>query len=66
MSTVKYTAGQMPTCPECHRELEGPVEDYVIPGKIGPASASEDMCGWCDAEFTVERTGENEYTLTPL
>ena len=48
-----------------HTKIRIP-QNYAIPGKIGPAFASEDMCGWCDAEFTVESTGENKYTLTPL
>lgn len=40
-------------CPLCNKVQEGPVEDYVVPGRIGESSEQEDECWDCGASFTV-------------
>ncbi len=66
MASVTYKAGQHPACPRCGKVQEAPVDEYVIPGRIGTSSAVEDECGWCDVNFRVERTTPETYTLTDL
>ena len=62
---ISYTLGQVPHCPHCGKTLEDPVEDHVIPGRIGERSRSRGDCGWCDGLFDVERASDTEFVLTP-
>ena len=63
---VPYIQGQVPTCPHCAKALEDPIEDYVVPNRIGPASRFKGDCGWCCGEFYVERIDDSNFTLTPV
>ncbi len=51
-------------CPHCHAEQEGTAEDYVVPGRIGPASRFLERCTECDGRFHVERTPEDRYMVS--
>ncbi len=66
MPNATYQAGQHPACPRCGKVQEAAVEDYVVPGRVGAASAAEDECGWCDSAFRVELTPQGTYTLTDV
>ena len=57
--TTTLLKGDLVTCPHCLRNQEdSPVEDFVVPGKIGQLCAEE--CCWCYAEFHVTQLN---YTL---
>lgn len=61
MQTLKTDAEF--NCPHCGRGQEGPVQDYVVPGRIGPRSKSNTDCGWCDRYFSVEQVSEGEFVV---
>lgn len=50
-------------CPHCGKGEEGNVEDFVIPGRVGPASRSMTDCGWCDGLFTVEKLSSGDFEI---
>lgn len=57
-------AGSKLICPFCKTQQEDIVDDYVIPGKVGAASASSDSCYSCDAEVTVQLESDGAYQAT--
>ncbi len=50
-------------CPHCHASQEGAAEDYVVPGRIGPASRFLERCTECEGRFHVECTPEGRYIV---
>lgn len=44
------------TCPHCAKSMEGVVDDYSIPGRVGRASRAVTECEWCDSSIAVEQT----------
>lgn len=54
------------SCPHCGKQQEGVVDDYVIPNRLGAASATQEQCGWCDGAYEVEKRNESEYVLRKL
>lgn len=58
--------GEKIACPACGKEQEDPVEDYVIPGRIGDQSTQIHECPWCDAKFSVEHTGQGKYIVEEI
>ncbi|MDT8925052.1 hypothetical protein RBE51_19875 [Pseudomonas taiwanensis] len=46
-------AGQNLACPHCNADQGEQVEDFVIPGRVGAASACADSCCSCGAIFRV-------------
>ena len=54
-------SGDFLNCPHCAKVLEGVVEDYSIPGRIGPASRTVTECEWCDGEFIVEEISSGSF-----
>ena len=60
---MKYKKGEKIVCENCGEKTEDPVEDYVPPGLIGPSSISDDSCGNCDWEFTVEALPDGTYDV---
>lgn len=59
----KFKEGQKLICPQCGSEQEELVDDYIIPGKTGAASACVDNCSECHASFEVECTGSGDYVV---
>lgn len=55
-------------CPHCKEALDGPVGDYVIPGHVGARSIAREYsdCGNCDGIFTVEKTTDTQFEVTPV
>jgi hypothetical protein len=62
MST-NYHKGQLIACPHCKKEQEEPVEEYVIPGSVGPASKYQSDCTWCYRDFTVEALADGHFVV---
>ena len=60
---MNYKKGEKIICEECGEKTEEPVEDYVVPGTVGPASIADDMCGHCDWEFTVEALRDGTFDV---
>ena len=57
--------GDKLVCPWCDAEQECPVEDAVIPGKVGIASiGGNERCNDCDKWVSVEYLGNNKYDVT--
>lgn len=48
-----FEAGQSLACPHCNADQGEQVEDFVIPGRVGEASACTDSCCSCSAIFRV-------------
>lgn len=65
-ATKTYKTGDIPDCPHCGKTLEEPIENHAIAGRTGEASRSEGDCGWCDKLYSVEKTGDDTFELTPL
>ena len=59
---MKYKSGQLIVCEECNETLET-VDDYVIPGYTGPESSSDDLCGYCDWEFSVQKDKDGTFDV---
>lgn len=55
--------GEKMVCPACESELEDNIESYVIPGLQGANSIVEEICPECDACFSVEYLGDEEYDV---
>lgn len=54
-------------CPHCKAELEGPAEDYVIPGRPpGAASQVLDCCEYCNEEFAAKLLEDGRIHFTTL
>lgn len=51
------------TCPHCAKGIEGEVDDYVIPGRIGSASRTVHECEWCEESFSVEVTITGDFKV---
>lgn len=62
MSTI-YQKGQLIACPHCQKEQEAPVEDLVIPGRVGADSRATTDCEWCFADFSVETLADGRYEV---
>lgn len=60
---MKYKKGEKIICEKCGEKSEEPVEDFVVPGLTGPSSIEDDMCGYCDWEFTVEALPDGTYDV---
>lgn len=62
---MTYQAGQPITCPnpDCKAVLEGPVEDLVVPGIIGPMSTADSRCPACGLPFSVEQTAPGVFEV---
>lgn len=62
---VIYSKGDKIKCPhpECGEEQEGVVEDFVVPGRVGGESMSEEQCGHCDEYFTVMLGKDGKYVV---
>lgn len=58
-----YQKGEKVLCPHCFDEQEYTAEDYVIPGRVGPASESEEQCWSCDEYFFVVALGYDEFEV---
>ena len=64
MASIKtYQQGVVPACPHCGKSLEDPVEDHVIPGKTGAASASTSECGHCYKEYTAWANEDGTFSV---
>jgi transcription elongation factor Elf1 len=60
---MKIKKGEHFTCPECGETWESPIEDYVVSGKVGQESVTDEMCGGCDKSFTIEHLGDGIYDV---
>lgn len=49
---LQLVAGQLLICPHC-KAPHDPVEDFVVEGRVGMASAVSDQCEHCHAFFRV-------------
>lgn len=58
-----YQKGEKILCPHCFEEQEYLVEEYPLPGRVGPASESEEQCLSCDEFFFVVALGDNEFEV---
>lgn len=45
---MEYKPKDVISCPHCNEELEDTADWYVVPGRVGSASASDEQCGYCD------------------
>lgn len=65
MITLK--AGDSVPCPHCGKDQpDDKVEAFVVPGRVGPSSACNEECGWCDEWFVVTQTTEGVFTVEVL
>jgi hypothetical protein len=62
---MKYTRGQFIKCENCGEDLEDPVQDHVIPGRIGPNSRAESECFGCGWTCTVQKDADLSYDVEP-
>lgn len=62
MANIQHTGEQL-ACPHCGAKQSDNVEDYVVPGKLGAASACTDVCEYCSDEFEVCKLSENEFKV---
>lgn len=62
MIYAKYVEGQFIKCPFCSDEQDGPVEDFVVPGKIG--EPYRDECYNCGEKFYVTEVSSKQYEIT--
>lgn len=53
-------------CPHCLSEQEDNVENYVIPGKTGRASAAVDECWKCNGVFEVVTQADGSFEVEKL
>ena len=61
--TLRTTNGKMKfNCPHCDAKQDDLLEDWVVPGRTGPASRTREKCYNCGKVFVVEYTG-NEFTV---
>lgn len=60
---AKLNRGDTVTCPLCGKPQEDKVEDFVVPGKVGPASEQEHDCLECGAYFTVLCVAPDQYEV---
>lgn len=60
----KLTDGDLVKCPHCGKAQEEPVQEFVIPGRIGEASVSNNECIWCDRAFSVEKVSAAEFLVS--
>lgn len=49
---LQLVTGQRLICPHC-KAAHDPVEDFVVEGRLGKASAISDQCEHCHAFFRV-------------
>lgn len=62
-----FAEGHDLNCPHCNKPTDGKVEDFVIPGRVGPRSIGKPSdCGWCDRLFTVEKLESGQYEVKPI
>jgi len=54
--------GEKVVCPYCNSVQEDPVEDFVIPGKIGTESIAE--CYDCDGIFYVTAFDDGTFEVS--
>jgi hypothetical protein len=59
----KLNRGDKITCWKCGQIQEDVVEDYVIPGKVGIESETEEDCHHCGAYFTVVCSAPDQYEV---
>jgi ribosomal protein L34E len=65
MNTLK--SGAKLKCPHCNEELEGVVDDYVVPGNLGLIQpTNKNDCGWCNRLFTVKRLRDSEFEIQKI
>lgn len=55
--------GENCLCPHCNADMEDPIEDFAIPGRIGPASRAATDCFNCDKWFTVEEIAKDQFRI---
>lgn len=60
---MKLIQGEQIKCPHCGEPQEGTVEDYVIPGRTGMASAATEQCGDCDEYFSVVKDTDGTFDV---
>jgi transcriptional regulator NrdR family protein len=60
----KLYANSRVHCPHCNQEQEDPVQDFVVPARIGPASRRIAECGWCSERFSIERNPDTSFTIS--
>lgn len=53
-------------CPHCDEKQEGAIKDYVIPGRTGFASMSEEICSECGESFEVSLEEDGTFTVEPV
>lgn len=63
---MTYKSGQKIVCEKCNETLDDPVDDFVIPGRVGSKSRSDDQCGYCDWEFSVERNKDGTFDVEAI
>jgi hypothetical protein len=56
-------AGDRLPCPHCGTHQEEPVEDFVIPGKLGASSRVKSDCFDCYKYFTVETMPSGDFLV---
>ncbi|HFS8928971.1 TPA: hypothetical protein ACH1VU_006247 [Pseudomonas aeruginosa] len=56
--------GELLKCPHCSKAQESPVEDYVVPGRVGSSSATKEQCEHCDEWFTIECVAPGSFIVT--
>lgn len=52
-------------CPHCGEAQEDTVDDYVVPGRVGSSSATQEQCDHCDKWFEVECVASGQFTVRP-
>lgn len=63
-ATFSAQCGELLKCPHCSKAQESPVEDYVVPGRVGHSSATKEQCEHCDEWFSIECAAPGCFTIS--
>lgn len=55
--------GQKCICPHCQYKFEDPIQDFVIPLTVGPASKYDMDCDECGETFSVQKNLDGTFTV---
>lgn len=61
--TGQVEAGERLACPHCAKMQESTVDEYVVPGRVGPSSVAKDECEHCYKPFKVECISPGIFTV---
>lgn len=60
---LQLVTGHRLICPHC-KAAHDPVEDFVVEGRLGKASAISDQCEHCHAFFRVIRVAPGSFEVS--